>query len=164
MENPVFSSSTLPLIKGGNIDDISNLFKVHGSDFEAVNVSSLMINENSGQARTSSTVTPALTHQPTHPVAAFAANITHGKAPLTVQFTDKSVSTGTTTYHWDVNNDGVVDYTGNNPVHTFQMAGKYTVKLTVTNPSGSDSEIKTSYIRVTSSVNQLKNARDLILT
>ena len=35
-----------------NTNDLSTLFQVHGSEFEAVNVTSLMINKNSGQART----------------------------------------------------------------------------------------------------------------
>jgi len=43
----------------------------------------------------------------------------------------------------------VVDYTTKNPSHTYQAAGNYTVKLTVTNASGSNSEIKTNYIVVT---------------
>ena len=55
------------------------------------------------------------------------------------------------TYKWDVNNDGVTDYTTKNPSHTYTSAGTYTVKLTVTNASGSDSEIKTGYITATSS-------------
>jgi parallel beta-helix repeat protein len=37
-------------------------------------------------------------------------------------------------------------------VHTYQTTGTYTVKLTVTNATGSDSEIKTNYITVTSPV------------
>ncbi len=69
---------------------------------------------------------------------------------MTVQFTDTSVSSGTTSYAWDVNNDGTVDYTVKNPVHTYTTAGTFTVKLTVTNASGSDSEIKTGYITATS--------------
>ena len=50
-----------------NTADLSTLFKVHGSDFEAVDVSSLMINENSGQARTPPGIaaTPAPTPSPT---------------------------------------------------------------------------------------------------
>ncbi len=70
--------------------------------------------------------------------------------PLTVQFADQSVSTGTTVYKWDVNNDGVTDYTTKSPSHTYTTAGTYTVKLTVTNTVGSDSEIKTGYITATS--------------
>ena len=85
------------------------------------------------------------------PAAQFSANTTQGKIPLVVQFTDKSVSTGTTTYAWDMNNDGVVDYTVKNPVYTYKTAGTFTVKLTVTNASGSDSEIKTGYVTATSS-------------
>ena len=67
-----------------------------------------------------------------------------------MQFTDQSVSAGTSTYAWDVNNDGTTDYTTKNPSHTYTAAGTYTVKLTVTNASGSDSEIKTGYITTTS--------------
>jgi hypothetical protein len=36
---------------GWDNDDLGNLFQVHGSDFEAVNVTSLMIDKDSGQAR-----------------------------------------------------------------------------------------------------------------
>jgi PKD repeat protein len=84
------------------------------------------------------------------PSAQFSASTTDGKTPLTVQFTDQSVSTATTTYMWDVNNDGTTDYTTKNPSHTYQSVGSYTVKLTVTNAYGSDSEIKGNYITVSS--------------
>ncbi len=98
------------------------------------------------------TPTPTPTAAPAKlPAAQFTANTTLGKYPLTVQFTDQSVSAGTTTYAWDVNNDGVTDYTTKNPSTPITAAGTYTVKLTVTNASGSDSEIKTGYITATSS-------------
>ena len=42
-----------------NSSDISTLFKVRGSDFEAVDVSSLMINESSGQVKTTPLALPA---------------------------------------------------------------------------------------------------------
>jgi PKD repeat protein len=84
------------------------------------------------------------------PAAQFRANVTQGKSPLTVQFTDKSDSTGSVSYAWDVNNDGITDYTIQNPVHTYLSPGNYTVKLIVTNASGSGSEIKTNYITVSS--------------
>lgn len=89
------------------------------------------------------------------PVAQFTANTTQGKNPLTVQFTDKSVSPGTTRYTWDINNDGVVDYTTKNPRHTYLAAGNFTVKLTIDNTNGSDSETKTSYIRVSNTVSAI---------
>ena len=41
---------------GWNNDDLHNLGLIHGSDFEAVDVSGLMIDPNSGQARQSTTV------------------------------------------------------------------------------------------------------------
>ena len=91
--------------------------------------------------------TPVITSVP---VAQFTANTTGGTSPLTIQFTDKSVSTGTTSYKWDMNNDGIVDYTTKNPSHTYTTAGSYTVKLTVTNASGGDNEIKTNYITLSS--------------
>jgi parallel beta-helix repeat protein len=89
------------------------------------------------------------------PAAQFTANTTQGQNPLIVQFTDQSVSPGTTLYTWDINNDGVVDYTTKNPRHTYQTAGTYTVKLTVTNEDGTDSEIKTNYIKVSTPVSAI---------
>ncbi|OPZ45103.1 MAG: PKD domain protein [Euryarchaeota archaeon ADurb.BinA087] len=81
------------------------------------------------------------------PVANFTANTTSGYVPLTVQFTD--LSTGIpTSWAWDFENDGSTDSTAQNPEYTYPSVGNYTVKLTVTNPSGSTSEIKTDYIRV----------------
>ena len=96
------------------------------------------------------TPTPTPTPIPAHslPAAQFTASATKGVTPLTVQFTDTSVSTGTTTYEWDINNDGVVDSTVKNPSLTYTIAGTKTVKLTVKNASGSDSEVKTGYITV----------------
>jgi PKD repeat protein len=64
---------------------------------------------------------------------------------------DSSASTGAITgYAWDFNNDGNVDSTVANPSYTYAAAGAYTVKLTVTGPGGSDDEVKTNYITVTS--------------
>ena len=74
-----------------------------------------------------------------------------GPKPLRVRFTDQSETTGTSSYQWDIDNDGKTDYTTKNPSHTYPAAGNYTVKLTVTNAAGSDTEIKTNYITVTSS-------------
>ncbi|MCK9592808.1 MAG: PKD domain-containing protein, partial [Methanoregula sp.] len=97
------------------------------------------------------TVIPTPTTAPSKlPTAQFSAGPTSGQAPLAVQFTDTSVSTGTTSYKWDVNNDGTTDYTTKSPSHIYTTAGTYSVKLTVTNASGSDSEIKTGYITATS--------------
>jgi PKD repeat protein len=86
------------------------------------------------------------------PTAQFTANTTRGPVPLTVEFTGTSVSSGLSSYQWDMNNDGIIDcstaYPNYSPVFTYRTAGNYTIKLTVTNASGSDSEVKTHYITV----------------
>ena len=48
-----------------------------------------------------------------------------------------------------------MDYTTKNPRHTYLTAGTYTVKLTVTNADGSDSEVKTNYIKVSTPVSAI---------
>ena len=87
--------------------------------------------------------------EPTAPTAAFTADPLSGTAPLTVQFTDQSSGTPPLTYAWDFENDGTVDSTSQSPSHVYTAAGTYTVKLTVTNAAGSDSEVKTDFITVT---------------
>jgi len=54
------------------------------------------------------------------------------------------------TYAWDFTNDGSTDSTAKSPSFTYKTAGTYTVKLTVTNANGSDSETKTGYITISS--------------
>ncbi|MBP8646354.1 MAG: immune inhibitor A [Syntrophobacteraceae bacterium] len=79
------------------------------------------------------------------PVADFKADVTKGKAPLEVRFRDKS--RGEITDHlWDFG-DGTTS-TESDPVHTYTKGGKYTVKLTVTGPHGTDTKKKTKYIEV----------------
>ena len=90
-----------------------------------------------------------VTTAPVAPVAAFSSNTTSGVAPLTVAFTDASTGTGPRTYQWDFTNDGTIDATTPDAIHTYPSAGTYTVNLTVTNAAGSDSEVKTNYITVT---------------
>ena len=81
------------------------------------------------------------------PVADFTANQTSGYAPLLVGFTDNSTGT-VESFAWDFQNDGTVDSTEQNPVHTYTAAGNYTVNLTVANAGGSNSSVKTGYINV----------------
>lgn len=54
---------------------------------------------------------------------------------MTVAFTDNS--TGATSWAWDVDEDGVTDYTTQNPTHTYSDAGKYDVSLTITGNNAS---------------------------
>ena len=85
------------------------------------------------------------------PVAAFTATPISGSAPLTVQFTDQS--TGSPIY-WEWNfGDGWMASGGieaRNPSNEYTVPGTYTVTLRVANFDGSDTEIKTGYLTVTS--------------
>ncbi|TGC10941.1 S-layer protein domain-containing protein [Methanolobus halotolerans] len=83
------------------------------------------------------------------PNADFSANTTSGEVPLTVQFTDGS--TNATSWEWDVNNDGTVDYTIQNPVHTYSSTGSFTVSFAAINANGTAYENKTDYITVNAS-------------
>ena len=85
---------------------------------------------------------------PPAPVANFNSNISSGTTPLSVEFTDTTTGTGPLTYAWDFTNDGTVESTSQSPIYTYSAAGTYTVKLTVTNAGGSDSEVKSNYITV----------------
>ena len=80
------------------------------------------------------------------PVADFTGSPTSGEAPLTVTFTDQSTN-NPTSWSWDFGDGGTS--TEQNPVHTYNSAGTYTVKLTATNDCGSDTETKVDYITVT---------------
>lgn len=89
----------------------------------------------------------AFTTLPAAPTANFTANVTSGPAPLAVLFTDTSADTPTS-WAWDFENDGFVDSTEANPVHTYAAAGTYTVNLTVSNAAGSDSLVKADFVTV----------------
>jgi beta propeller repeat protein len=79
------------------------------------------------------------------PVAAFTASPRSGKAPLKVQFTDKSTNSPTS-WKWSFG-DGKYS-TSRNPAHTYSKAGKYTVSLTVKNAKGSNTKKVPGYIVV----------------
>jgi parallel beta-helix repeat protein len=74
--------------------------------------------------------------------------------PLTVLFTDESTG-NVTSWFWDFDNNGTTDSTLQNPSKTYSSAGRYTVKLTVTGPSGSNTTIKTDYIRACGAANRI---------
>lgn len=79
------------------------------------------------------------------PTAQFTSNITSGCAPIIVQFTDLSTN-GPTSWLWDFGNG--VTSTLQNPVATFFNPGTFTVTLTVSNASGSNTTVQTNYITV----------------
>lgn len=84
---------------------------------------------------------------PQAPAAAFSADITSGPCPLTVKFTDQSANSPVS-WAWDFDADGQVDSREANPTFTYQEEGIYTVKLSVQNAAGTDTQVKADYIRV----------------
>ncbi len=87
----------------------------------------------------------ALTYGQAPPVTNFSGTPTSGTAPLTVQFTDLSTNSPTS-WSWSFGDGGTSP--AQNPSHTYNSAGKYTVSLTAANAYGSDTETKTDYITV----------------
>ena len=79
------------------------------------------------------------------PVAEFSGTPLTGPNPLTVQFTDQSTGE-VASYFWQFG-DGSTSAVRNSS-HQYTTVGSYTVNLTVTGPSGSDSETKVDYITV----------------
>jgi PKD repeat protein len=77
--------------------------------------------------------------------ANFSATPTSGAAPLTVNFSDQSTGT-VDSWSWNFGQDSTSNE--QNPSHTYNTTGSYTVILTVTGPEGSDTETKTDYIKV----------------
>jgi len=79
------------------------------------------------------------------PVADFSATITTGCAPILVQFND--LSTGNpTSWQWNLGNSTTSNL--QNPSTTYFNPGTYTVTLTVSNASGSDTKTMVGYITV----------------
>lgn len=91
------------------------------------------------------------------PVAEFTANLTSGSAPLTVNFTDQSTN-NPITWQWNFGDGGTS--TQQNPVHTYNAFGDYTVSLSVSNSYGADTESKTDYISVSGSIGSFTDLRD----
>lgn len=79
------------------------------------------------------------------PVADFSADVTTGCDVLVVHFTDLSTN-NPDSWQWDFGNS--VTSTEQNPAIVYFSSGFYTVTLTATNSSGSDTKIKTDYIRI----------------
>jgi len=86
-------------------DDLHDLGRIHGSDFEVVDVSGLMITPDSGEARQSTAVTPPVT--PTPPPAAITITISPTSAAVragkTKAFTATVLNTSNQAVTWKVN-------------------------------------------------------------
>lgn len=83
--------------------------------------------------------------EPSPPVADFSADATYGGAPYLVQFTDTSLGI-VTEWFWDFGDEQTS--TQQYPLHEYTSPGVYTVSLTVTNSSGSDTKTRENYINI----------------
>jgi uncharacterized membrane protein len=77
------------------------------------------------------------------PVAGFTGTPLSGTPPFSVTFTDTSTNTPTS-WAWDFGDGGTS--TSQNPSHSYATSGVYTVALTATNASGSNTMTRTAYI------------------
>lgn len=76
----------------------------------------------------------------------FTANITDDcGSNLNVSFTDNSV--GAISWQWDIDSDGVIDYTAQNPSHNY-TTGIYDVTLTVSDGASTITKTFFEYIKV----------------
>lgn len=83
--------------------------------------------------------------------ADFTADSTYVHINSPIQFTDQSLGL-LTSWEWDFDNNGVVDDTVRNPIYAYSQAGEYTVKLSVSDGTNNETEIKENYITVISSI------------
>lgn len=65
---------------------------------------------------------------------------------LEVEFNDNSV--GATSWQWDVDGDDIIDYTTQNPTHTYTNDGTYDVTLTISDGTTSINKVYQNYIEV----------------
>ncbi|TGV04549.1 T9SS-dependent choice-of-anchor J family protein [Flavivirga rizhaonensis] len=76
---------------------------------------------------------------------------------LTVNF--KNNCSNITNWQWDIDSDGVIDYTNQNPSHTYN-AGIYDVTLTVSNKSKTIKKTFSKFIKVGTKINPLQESFD----
>lgn len=98
-----------------------------------------------GTSSTLKTISVLVPTTPSPPIAEFTSNAQFGTAPATISFTDKSIGT-VDNWFWDFG-DGSTSVV-ENPTHTYDVPGNYTVTLTVNNSGGGDSETKTNFINI----------------
>ena len=90
-------------------------------------------------------------HNSTAPIAAFTGTPLTGTPPLNVMFTDSS-SGSITSRRWDFGDGNISTYTvATNPSHSYISDGIYSVNLTVSNATGSNSLLRSNYVLVSAS-------------
>ena len=84
----------------------------------------------------------------------FTADVTGGQAPLTVNFTDlsNSINGPVISWEWDLDGDGDIDASIQNPSWKYNDQGVYTVSLTASDGINTHTETKTGYISINSGI------------
>jgi len=95
---------------------------------------------------------------PTDPYARFWGSPTSGPAPLLVAFVDQSVGTNISSWYWNFGNGDTS--TTQNDSTVYDLAGLYTVSLSVTGSLGTDTETKLNYIDVAGGSNASATTRN----
>jgi PKD repeat protein len=130
---------------------------VHQYQFVGIYTVSLTVTGPGGS--NTSTKTDYITVHELPPVADFSGNPQSGHFPLEVSFSD--LTTGAVdTWKWYFG-DGNTSYI-QNPIHTYEDEGNYTVSLVSTGPGGMDSIAKTDYISVLVGISELIDGEILI--
>ena len=81
--------------------------------------------------------------------AHFQADPSTGHAPLSVQFTDLSITLEpVTSWRWDFNNDGLIDAEEQHPFCTYEDPGTYTVSLHISSNAVEHTKSYDGYVRV----------------
>ncbi len=96
----------------------------------------------------------------TTPLAKFGSDKISGELPLTVNFSDSSHGI-IESWVWNFGDESTS--TEQNPSHTYENAGRYTVSLTVSGPYGSDTLTKENYIIVKKAVPIANFGSDVIM-
>jgi len=103
-----------------------------------------------GRLNASRAVTAA---PPAPPGADFIGIPRNGTLPFTVAFTDLSTNLPTT-WLWSFGDGSNVNSSVQNPVHTYLIAGNFTVSLTASNVAGNNTVTRLGYINVTSGMSK----------
>ena len=114
-----------------------------GADTETVTATSGV---NASVSASASLTTTPTTPTVLPPTADFGADVTGGKVPLTVKFTDQSTGSPTS-WSWSFG-DGSTS-SQQNPTHQYQTPGAYTVSLTASNSGGPNTKTRSAFITVT---------------
>jgi PKD repeat protein len=88
---------------------------------------------------------------PQAPVTDFSADKTSACPGSVIKFTDQSTN-NPTSWVWTFTGGNPATSTAQNPSVTYSTPGIYTVQLVATNAVGNDTEVKNSYITITSAI------------